>query len=111
LDSAVDHAGFTRVHVRHRCGAVSRAIVHLCDFGGSLFQDLAIGSLIAKPVAASDCLRIAELVAQYKDLSLGTVDASVIASAERLGTKDIAILDRRHFAVVQLNIGARNLLP
>jgi predicted nucleic acid-binding protein len=73
--------------------------------------DLAAGNLIAEPVAASDWLRIAELVARYHDLPLGTVDASVIAAAERLGTNDIATLDRRHFTVVRSNIGALNLLP
>ena len=73
--------------------------------------DLAAGNLIVEPVAASDWLRIAELVAQYNDLPLGTVDASVIAAAERLDTVDIATLDRRHFTVVQPNIGTLNLLP
>ncbi len=73
--------------------------------------DLAAGNLIAEPVAASDWLRIAELVAQYADLPLGTVDASVIAAAERLGINDIATLDRRHFTVAQSNIGVWNLLP
>lgn len=73
--------------------------------------DLAAGNLIAEPVAASDWLRIAELVARYHDLPLGTVDASVIAAAERLGTNDIATFDRRHFTVVRSDIGAFNLLP
>jgi len=73
--------------------------------------DLAAGNLIIEPVAASDWLRIAELVAQYGDLPLGTVDASVIAAAERLTTNDIATLDRRHFTVVQAKIGILNLLP
>ncbi len=73
--------------------------------------DFAAGNLIAEPVAASDWLRIAELVARYADLPLGTVDASVIAAAERLGTNDIATLDRRHFTAAQSNIGALNLLP
>ncbi len=73
--------------------------------------DLAAGNLIVEPVAASDWLRIAELVAQYGDLPLGTVDASVIAAAERLGTNEVATLDRRHFTVVQSNIGILNLLP
>jgi len=75
------------------------------------FGDLAAGNLIVEPVAASDWLRIAELVAQYSDLPLGTVDASVIAAAERLGTNDIATLDRRHFTVVRSNVGVLNLLP
>lgn len=73
--------------------------------------DLAAGNLIIEPVAASDWMRIAELVVHYRDLSLGTVDASVIAAAERLGVSDIATIDRRHFIVVQSKIGTLNLLP
>ena len=73
--------------------------------------DLAAGNLIVEPVAASDWMRIAELVARYRDLPLGTVDSSVVAAAERLGTTDIATIDRRHFTVVQSNIGILNLLP
>jgi uncharacterized protein len=73
--------------------------------------DLAAGNLITEPVAASDWMHIAELVARYRDLPLGTVDASVIAAAERLGVSDIATIDRRHFSVVQTTIGPLNLLP
>ena len=50
---------------------------------------------------ARDWLRIGELVWQYRDLPLGTVDASVVAAAERLLISSVATLDRRHFAVVQ----------
>jgi hypothetical protein len=63
--------------------------------------DLASGSLIAEPVVASDWLRIAELVSRYRDLPLGTVDASVVAAGERLGLAELATLDRRHFSVVR----------
>ncbi|MEO6571773.1 MAG: PIN domain-containing protein [Ilumatobacteraceae bacterium] len=73
--------------------------------------DLAAGNLIVEPVAAPDWLRIAELVAHYGDLPLGTVDASVIAAAERLGINNIATLDRRHFTVVRSKIGVLDLLP
>ena len=73
--------------------------------------DLAAGNLIVEPVAASDWMRIAELVACYRDLPLGTVDSSVVAAAERLGITNIATVDRRHFTVVQSNIGILNLLP
>jgi predicted nucleic acid-binding protein len=41
------------------------------------------------------------LVAEYRDLPLGTVDASVIATAERLDATEVATLDRRHFSVVR----------
>lgn len=63
--------------------------------------DLAAGELAVEPVAAGDWLRIAELVARYRDLPLGTVDASVVAAAERLDIIEIATLDRRHFGVVR----------
>ena len=63
--------------------------------------DLAAGLLTPEPVDPSDLLRIAELVARYHDLPLGSVDASVVAAAERLGVTTIATTDRRHFAVVR----------
>ncbi len=73
--------------------------------------DLAAGNLIAEPVAAADWMRIAELVGRYRDLPLGTVDASVISAAERLGSTEIATLDRRHFIVVRSELGPLTLLP
>ncbi len=63
--------------------------------------DLAAGNFTTDPVPPGDWLRIAELVAEYQDLPLGTVDASVVACAERLGIDAIATLDRRHFSVVR----------
>ena len=65
--------------------------------------DLADGAFTIEPVLASDWLRIAELVARYRNLPLGTVDASVVATAERLGVTEIATVDRRHFSVVRPN--------
>jgi uncharacterized protein len=74
--------------------------------------DLAAGAFTVEPVAVRDWMRIAELVARYRDLPLGTVDASVVATAERLGVQDIATLDRRHFTVVRPNHSATfTLLP
>lgn len=49
----------------------------------------------------SDWLRIAELIERYADLLLGTVDASVVAIAERLDASLLVTLDRRHFTVVR----------
>lgn len=73
--------------------------------------DLAAGNLITEPVSSADWLRIAELVGRYRDLPLGTVDASVIAAAERLGITEIATLDRRHFTVVKTRLRSLSLLP
>jgi uncharacterized protein len=73
--------------------------------------DLASGNLLPEPVAAADWMRIAELVAGYRDLPLGTADASVIAASERLGIRNIATLDRRHFTIVRSTRGDLTLLP
>lgn len=74
--------------------------------------DLSSGALIPEPVAASDWLRIAELVHRYCDMPLGTVDASVVAAAERLGVTQIATLDHRHFGVMRpAHTDAFELLP
>jgi predicted nucleic acid-binding protein len=74
--------------------------------------DLAAGAFRVEPVAAVDWLRIAELVARYRKLPLGTVDASVVTTAERLGIGEIATVDRRHFTVVRPNhVDAFTLIP
>ncbi|MHB8247057.1 MAG: type II toxin-antitoxin system VapC family toxin [Acidimicrobiales bacterium] len=74
--------------------------------------DLAAGNLLAEHVSAADWLRIAELVSVYRDLPLGTVDASVIAVAERRNLAQVATLDRRHFSVVRpSHTAAFELLP
>lgn len=74
--------------------------------------DLAAGNLITEDVVASDWIRIAELVSTSRDLPLGTVDASVVAAAERLGVAEVATLDRRHFSVVRpQHTTAFTLLP
>ena len=45
-------------------------------------------------------------------MPLGTVDASVIALAERLKVSQIATLDHRHFSVVRpAHVEAFELLP
>lgn len=56
--------------------------------------------------------RVADLIEHYDDLALGTKDASVVAIAERLGVREIATLDRRHFTAVRpSHLEAFALLP
>ena len=50
---------------------------------------------------ADDWLRVIELIGIYSDLGLGTVDASIVAVAERLGLTTIATLNHRDFRVVR----------
>ena len=55
---------------------------------------------------------MAELVETYADLPLGTVDASIVATAERLGEASVATLDRRRFTIVRpAHVEALTLLP
>ncbi len=75
-------------------------------------QDLATGVFTTAAVAPADWLRIAELVWRYRDMRLGTVDASAVALAERLGITEVATLDRRHFGAVRpSHAEAFELLP
>ena len=67
----------------------------------SFARSLAHGELVVEPVLDSDWERIAELMAEYLDLPLGMVDASLIALAERRDLDVIATLDERHFRVVR----------
>ena len=78
----------------------------------AFLQAIGEGDLELVDLKAEDCTRMAELVNQYDDLPLGTTDASVIALAERLGIREVATLDRRHFSVVRpRHVEALSLLP
>ncbi len=73
---------------------------------------LAAGDLQLEAITPTDLERMSELVATYADLPLGTVDASVVATAERLGAATVATLDRKHFTVVRpAHVAAFELLP
>jgi hypothetical protein len=54
-----------------------------------------------EPFESVDWDRVASLMETYGDLGLGFVDASVIAVAERLGIREVATTDRRHFSVIR----------
>lgn len=74
--------------------------------------DLVAGNFTLEPVHSADLLRMAKLVARYHDLPLGSVDASVIAAAERRQATEVATLDRRHFQIVRpRHTDALTLLP
>jgi len=78
----------------------------------ALLRSAARGEFRLDPPSATDLERMAELVERYADLPLGTIDASVVATAERLGEETIATLDRRHFTIVRpKNVEAFTLLP
>jgi uncharacterized protein len=75
-------------------------------------RSLRNGELLIEPVERADLVRIDDLLDEYADLPLGIVDASVVASCERLGATSLATLDRRHFSVVRpRHCDALTLLP
>jgi predicted nucleic acid-binding protein len=59
-----------------------------------------------------DLARCRQLIAQYRDLGVGIADASVVATAERLGVQRILTVDQRHFrAIKPRNFSHFILLP
>jgi hypothetical protein len=59
------------------------------------------GAVTPIDLTLGDWERVAELVETYASLGLGTVDASVIAVAERLELTEIATMNVRDFRVVR----------
>ena len=67
----------------------------------AFLRSLVNEELALEPYLPEDLPRSAELVDHYADLRLGFVDASVVAIAERLGTRQILTTDRRHFPAIR----------
>lgn len=79
-------------------------VTFLKSFGGSGFH--------VAELEDEDLPRMAELVERYVDLPLGLVDAAVIAIGERLGLREVATVDHRHFRIVRpRHVEAFTLLP
>lgn len=61
---------------------------------------------------AADVARASGVIDRYRDLGIGLADASIVVLAERLGTRRIFTLDRRHFGALRpLQGGEFELLP
>jgi predicted nucleic acid-binding protein len=75
-------------------------------------DDVIAGAYRVEQPIPADLERCRDLQSRYSDLSLGVVDASIVALAERLGEPRIATLDQRHFAVVRpAHVEAFHILP
>lgn len=78
----------------------------------AFLRSLAAGDFDVDLPTDTDFARAADLVEQYANLRLGTTDAIVVATAERLGCTEVATLDRRDFSVVRpRHVEAFTLLP
>lgn len=73
---------------------------------------VAAGDFEMIDLTPTDWARCAALTRQYLDLGLGLVDASVVATAERLGITTVASIDRRDLLVVRpAHCDAFELIP
>ena len=70
------------------------------------------GEFVIESLEAEDISRAETLIRKYADLELGFVDATVIATAERLDAIEVVTTDRRHFSAVRpRHVGAFRLSP
>jgi predicted nucleic acid-binding protein len=88
-------------------------IRHFLGFEAELefLRTLDAGMYALEPLAPQDLTRCHSLVDQYRDLDIGFADAAVIATAERLGVREILTVDQRDFRGVQSTLGPFKLLP
>lgn len=78
----------------------------------AFLRSLSEGDFVVEALTAEDYTRMANLVEKYGDLPLGTTDAAVVATAERLRCTEVATLDRRNSTVVRpQHVTAFTLLP
>lgn len=78
----------------------------------AFIRAVADGDFTVEALEPEDIERAATLLHDYADLPLGFVDATVVATAERLGVRDILTTDRRHFSVIRpLHAKSLVLLP
>jgi hypothetical protein len=71
----------------------------------AFMDDLARGAFTYASPTRDQLLRAMSIDERYADLSLGLVDASVVALAESVDVRRIATRDIRHFAAVRLHDG------
>lgn len=67
------------------------------DVEAAFLDAVAEGTFTLVELTTADVERMADLVRTYSSFPLGGTDASVVAIAERLGVREIATFDRRHF--------------
>lgn len=78
----------------------------------TFLDDVLAGVYRPEAPTPTDLTRCRVLQEQYVDLSIGIVDASVMALTERLGENKVASLNHRHFATVRpAHTNALLLLP
>ena len=78
----------------------------------AVLGELAGGAYVLPGLEASELTTCAQVIARYRDQSVGVADASLVVLADRFSTNEILTLDHRHFDVLRPMSGGRfTLLP
>lgn len=78
----------------------------------TVLSELASGAYVLPGFEAAEVARCVEVIARYRDQSVGAADASLVVLADRFSTSKILTLDHRHFDVLRPLSGGRfTLLP
>lgn len=76
----------------------------------AVLEELAGGAWELPAFGATDMAAAHRVIEQYPDQAIGVGDASIVVLADRLGTRSVATLDRRHFDVLRPLSGGRFVL-
>ena len=71
------------------------------DAAVEFLESIESGAFTLVDLPAEDLVRCRELIVQYRDLSLGLADATVVATAERFQIQRVFTVDQRHFRAIQ----------
>jgi predicted nucleic acid-binding protein len=105
--------------LKGRCLLPSPVVTEVCwllerwpEREAAFLDTVAAGAFELIHLTADDITRMADLIRTYADFPLGSVDASVIAVAERYGVDRVATLDHRHIRAIRpKHVSALTLLP
>lgn len=67
----------------------------------AVFEDILEGTYLREPCLDDDLFRARELIRMYREHDIGLVDATILATAERLNVPRILTLDHRHFRTLK----------
>jgi uncharacterized protein len=67
----------------------------------TFLEDIERDNFALLPFELVDLKKATSIMARYRDLPLGLVDASLLVLAERYSINQILTLDRRHFNLIQ----------
>ena len=71
------------------------------DAALDFLESVEVGSFTLVALSSEDLARCRELILQYRGLSLGLADATVVVTAERLKVQRVFTVDQRHFRAIQ----------